>query len=407
MLGIDGIPELRLSTLTKLITKFTVPPNLLLMTLFGSDRWPSDMIEWETQTGNRGLAPFVARGSQAPILGLEGYGAGKASAAYFAEKMFFDEAFLNNLRQPGTPQTKMSGKKKIANELSKLVNRSNRRKEWMFAQMLTVGTITYKKPSGMKVYVDYAIPSANQVDLGASRYWDDGENRNIVEDIMDANITMSNANGSKLSVAMFTSEILKLMVLDTGIQTLLQKSAFGKGDLFANPTGVLGTLLGFDKFILYDEQYQARAFITSAVTGASTVDVYVDDASDFVAGGTLTFHDKSASTTEAETISSVTEQSSYVTVSAAPTASFKANEDYVTMTKKFLPITKFCMFTPTVDGENIAEYAMAPFGLDEHYGQKPDRWEVKDPDGAYVRVENLGLPILYHEDAPYILTVKD
>lgn len=52
------IPALKLVTLTKLMQKFMASPKLLLMKLFGEDTWESDEIEWEAQTGDRGMTPF-------------------------------------------------------------------------------------------------------------------------------------------------------------------------------------------------------------------------------------------------------------------------------------------------------------------------------------------------------------
>jgi hypothetical protein len=132
----------------------------------------------------------------------------------------------------------------------------------------------------------------------------------------------------------------------------------------------------------------------------------VDEAKDFEAGATLRFYDLSAGTYEDETISSVSEQDGTIVVAVGPSVAFKAREDYVYMTQKFLPTNKFCMFAPQVEGNSIAEFAQAPFGLEENYGMYVDRNEVWDPDGIYIRVQNKGLPILYHEDAIYNLTVK-
>lgn len=406
MIGVDAISELRLTTLNKLITKFTTSPNLKLMSMFGTDNWESDNVEWEGQIGNRGLTPFVSPDAQAPKVSMSGVSLHKAAAAFFKEKMWFNETFLNNLREPGTDRKHYDATKLLAKESKGLRNRCDRRKEWMFAKMLTGGSFTYKEKDGIKVSVDYGVPSSNLVTLAASRKWDSGASRNIVEDIMDANITMSNNNGTPIEVSMCPSEILKLMVLDPSIQALLQKSSFGSGDLFANPTGVLGSLLHIRNFMLYDEQYQIRSWLTAAVTGSSTTVVYVDDASDYEVGATLRFVDTSAKTYEDETITAVDEQAGTVTVGTAPTASFKAREDYVYMTRKFLPTNKFCMFAPIVEGNKIAEFAQAPFGLQRNYGMYVDRDVTWDPDGIYIRVQNKGLPVLYHEDAVYTLTVK-
>ena len=64
------------------------------------------------------------------------------------------------------------------------------------------------------------------------------------------------------------------------------------------------------------------------------------------------------------------------------------------------------MFAPVVDNKAIADYWQAPFGLDRNWGLKPDRWETKDPDGIFIRVEDKGLPVLYQRDGTYILNVN-
>jgi hypothetical protein len=328
-------------------------------------------------------------------------------AAYWKEKMYFDEVFLNNLRKEGTVAQYEAAQKKLAKNMRSLRNRCDRRKEWMIAKMLTVGTISYLQTGGKRASVDYGIPSSQLVTLAANRHWNDGNSRNIVEDIFDAKLTLQNSNGAQLSNAIFTTEILKLMIFDPSIQTILQKSAFGDGDLFANPTKVLGSLLGIGKMILYDEQYQLKSWLTAAVTADSTTNVYVDDPSDFEAGGTLRFHDLDAGTYEDETISSVTTESRYITVSSAPSTSYKAQDDFVTMTKKFIPTDTFTLFADSVQGEMVAEFANAPYGLNRNYGMYVDQKEEWDPEGVYIRVQNKGLPVLYQNDAIYSLTVHD
>lgn len=404
-MGASDIADLRLTKLQKLMERYTLPPSLLLMGLFGQDNWESDNIEWESAIGNRGLTPFVAPGAPAPQTSIEGIGKNAAMAAFWKEKQWFDEVFLNNLRQPGTLDRYMPAKKRLAKELRKLKNRCDRRKEWMFAKMLTAGSLTYKAYGGLKLSLNYGIPSDNQETLAANRKWDDGADRNVLEDILDARLTLRNACGAEIDYALFTSEILNILIKDTSIQTLLSKSAYGNGDLFARPREVLGNLLNIPNMVVYDEQYQIRAWLTAAVTGGSTTAVSVDETADFEVGGTLRFYDVSAKSWEDETISAVSDTGGTVTVSSAPTASFKAGEDYVAMTKKFLPTDKFIMFASQLDGEKIAEFANAPFGLNRQWGMKVDQNEEWDPEGLFIRVQNKGLPVLYQEDAVYIMTV--
>ncbi|RJR46022.1 MAG: hypothetical protein C4576_11375 [Desulfobacteraceae bacterium] len=398
-------PDLRLTRLQKLIERWKTPPSLRLMKLFGQDNWDSDNIKWETQIGNRGLTPFVAPGSPSPMTSPLGVGAGAAFAAFWKEKMFFGEEFLNNLRQPGTTAKYHTAQKRLASETKSLKNRCERRKEWMFAKMLCGASFTYLVQNGLKYTIDYDVPTDNVVSLSASRKWNTGASRNIVEDIFDAKNTMRKANGGKLSNALYTTDVMKSMIFDQTIQNLLSKSSFGDGDLFANPERVLASLLGIGNMEVYDEVYQLKAWLTAAVTASSTTVVYVDDPTDFEVGDTLYFYDVSARTKEGEPIESIDVNAGTVTVDTAPSTSYKAGEDFVYANKNYIPIDRFVMFCSTVEDEKIAEFANAPFDLDRHYGLKTDTHEEWDPDGIAVRVQNKGIPVLYQEDAVFAYTV--
>lgn len=401
----SDFPDLRLKRLTKLIERFKTPPSMVLANLFGSDKWDSDVVEWESQIGNRGLTPFVAPDSVSPRISPLGVATHEAKAACWKEKMYLGEGFLNNLREPGNKQKYYTAKKRLAKETKMMNNRSDRRVEWMFAKMLISGSMSYLDYNSTKQVVDYGIPSENLVTLATNRKWDTGNSRNPLEDIFDAQLTLSNACGAVIDHALFTTEILKLMIFDSGIQTLLSKSNYGQGDLFSRPVQVLGSLLNLKNMVLYDEQYQIRANLTAVVTADTTVDIYVDDTIDFEVGGTLRFYDVSANTYEDETISAIEENSGYITVSTAPSTSYKAGEDIVYMTKKFLPTDKFLMFASELEGQKIAEMATVPFGMDRKWGKQLKKWDVDDPDGVFIRVENRGLPVLYNEDCIYVYTV--
>lgn len=412
--GQSEIPELRLEVLQNFVTTFMAPPNLILQNLFSSSPSPSSTIKWESQTGGRGMTPFVPPGSPAPLHSPLGVAAHSAEAAYWKEKMYFDEEFLNNLRKEGTEAQYLAAQVTLARELAQLVNRCNRRREWMFAKMLFAGSFSYSQRLGYKADVDYALPSAQQVTLATDYKWESGSQRNILKDIRDAKRVLSEGCGAKIEYFVCNSKVLGYMTDDPDILTLLSKSNYGSGNLFsgskdpiigANPN-IIASLLDIPKLVVYDEQYEVRANITGAVTGAVTTAIPVDDVTDFEVGYTLRFHDVSAGTYEEETIASVQVEAGTVTVSVAPTASFKAGEDFVTMTKYFIPDNQVCMFTPTLDGQKIADYKTAPYGLGRHYGLYTDRKEEWDPEGVFIRVQDKGLPVLYHRDAIYNLTVN-
>lgn len=401
------IPELKLQVLTKLIKRFMRPATMVLRNLFGADKWESETIKWEAQTGNRGLAPFGSEDKPAPLLSPQGLSEHEAFAAFWHEKMRFGSRFLNNIRKAGTTQAYQKAKKYLATQMMGLRNRSDRREEWMCAQMLSNGSFSYLDTDLNVRSVDYGIPAANKVTLAGNYRWNQ-ESAAIVSDIMDASITMSNANEAEIDYALFPSEVLKLMVLDSGIQTLLQKSAFGKGDLLADPVRVLGGLLKIKNMVLYDGQYQVRTFLTAALpSGGGAHTIYVDETRDFAVGDTLTVLDVSAKTSETVTISAVSASAGTLTATGALSSAYKGGEDVVFSTKKFLSTNKFILFASTVEGQKIAEFAQAPFSLQRKWGQVVDSWEKKDPDGVIVRCQNKGLPVLYFEDAVLIYTVTD
>jgi len=406
-IGINDISALRLTVLNKLVTKYLSPPNLILKKMFNEVNYESDNIEWESQIGSRGLTPFAAEDAEAPEATVPGVGENSAQAAFWKERTFFGSSFLNNIREPGTDRRYQKASRTLGNQVRNLSNRSYRREEWMLAQMLCNDGFTYKDKNGVYITLDYGIPDDNKVSLATDYKWEAGTSRNIVKDISDAKLVVSNANAGVLSHAIFTSEVLQFMLFDDTIQTLLQKSAYGIGDLFANPTNVIGSLIGLTNMHLYDEAYQIRAWLTTALaSGAGPHTVYVDDTVDFEVGGTLTTLDTSAKTTESLTITAVNTNSGTLTATGTLSSSYKASEDYVYMTKKFIPTDKFIMWADNVEGEPIAEIMKAPHELARKWGQQMDRWERKDPDGIFLRVEDKGLPVLYHEDAIYQLTVN-
>jgi len=412
--GLGDIPELRLEVLSKFVTKFTADPGLMLMNMFPSSDSPSSTIKWESHVGSRGMVPFKSPGDKTHVTHPLGVAQNSAEAAFWGEKEYFDEEFLNNLRKEGTESQYLSAQQRLARELNSLIIRANRRREWMFAKMMVDGSITYSVTGGLKFTVDYDIPTANKVTLTTDYKWQNGTSRDIMGDIITGKRVISDANGGAVTKAICNSQVLQYMAEDPSILTLLQKTTFGEGDLFksnrnglvgVNPN-IIGSLLNIPELIIYDEKYEVRQYLTAVVTADSTTSISVGNAADFEAGGTLKFHDVSAGTTETETISSVDVEAGTITVSTAPSTSYKAGEDYVSMTKSYIPDDKFIMVAPTVEGQGIAEYKRAPYGLNRGYGMRADRKEEWDPEGVWIRVQDKGLPVLYQRDAIYILDVN-
>lgn len=413
MKGTGDIPALRLEVLNKVIQKMPTANNLFFMNLFSSQQYDSDTIRWILEYGTSGMTPFVSPGAPAPTMGDEGlYSEGSARAAYWKEKVFLDETMLNNLREPLTQAQYYTAERQLARQQRRLRNRCTRRREWMVAKMLFDGVMSYQRQGAVKFTVNYGIPSNHKVTLtGDDVWWDSntgepGSTASPIQDIYDARKTYREDVGSEPEYTVMNSDLLQTLIFNPDLMTLLQKSAFGEGDLFNNPEGVLGRLLGVGQLRTYDEIYEISAWLTQDASGGGNT-LYVDDAIDFEAETDIRIFDMDTPFDyEEHTISSVDKTNNTITIKGTLSQKYEASKDRVVMRKKFITDDKLMMFRQSLDGEDIAEVMEAPFGNDRHFGMYVDRKEEWDPEGVWLRVQNKGLPVLYHPDAIYTMTVR-
>ena len=179
---------LRLEVLNGLISKMPVAPENKFLTLFGSTTYESDTIRWAAEYGAMGMTPFAAPGSPAPVTTDDDwYSEGSARAAYYKEKKYFDESYLNNLANELNPVIRKTAEQILARTISKFNYRINRRREWMLSKMLFDGGFSYSQEKGIKFSVDYGIPASHKVTLAGNDVWGTGSTRNPIEDIFDMN----------------------------------------------------------------------------------------------------------------------------------------------------------------------------------------------------------------------------
>jgi len=417
-----GIPaELHHETLNRVLQKMPVPASLVFINIFGTQQYPSDRIRWLLEYGTAGLTPFVAPGAPAPVMGDDGmYGEGSAAAAYWKEKAFIDETQLNNLREPLSPMEKQSAQRQIARQQRRLKTRCDRRREWMLAKAFFDHEISYQREGGTAFTVDYGVPDRNAQTLTTTDRWDTGDgspgsSATPIQDIYDIKKDFVTDVGVNPTDFFINSETLKVLLFNSDLQDLLKSSAFGNGDLFARPAQVLGTLLGIGQLTVYDDLYEIGAWLSSDLTLAadtSAQTISVDDATDFEEGETVRIYDYTTPYTYREaTIDtdgvSIPNNTIDVTTSADGNGNttYKAGRARVVMRKKFIQDNKVGIFAREVDGESIAEFMEAPFGNQGRYGMYADSKEEWDPEGIWMRVQNKGLPVIYHPECLYTLTV--
>lgn len=412
--GSSDVPELRLEVLQDFVTQFTQKPDLLLMSLFPESDSPSSSIMWESKRGGRGMTPFVSPGSPAPQTAPHGIAQHRAEAAYWKEKMPFDEEFLNNLRKEGTTSEHKSATECLAEEMAGLINRSNRRKEWMYAQMLFNGSFTYQMRGGYMATVNYSVPSDHMVSLAAAFNWNNGASKNIIADIQAGKRKIKEDCGAKVDLAICNSQVLTYLANDTTIRALLTKAAFGdqvtglfSGKLHeivgVNPLAV-GSILDIPKLVVYDEMYEVRAWLTAAVVPGQSW-ISVDDVSDLSVGDKVRFHDYSAGSFEDRFIFAVNQTGAIIQLSQGVLGTYKAREDYITMKKYYVPDDKFVMLSTKVDGRPIGKFFRAPFGVNRHWGIFTDKNDEWDPEVTWIRVQDKGLPVILNRDGVYVIDV--
>ncbi len=407
-----GVHVMKLETLNKLFKKFPKPENLMFINMFSDQQYPSDTIRWMVEYGSVGMTPFVAPGAPAPAIGDDFYASeGSARAAYWKEKIFLDEVMLNNLRTPLTEQTKLTAERQLARQNQRLRSRCDRRKEWMISQMLFTNAMSYQAQGGVKFTVNYNVPAQNTVTLAGTDVWDDGTGTagataTPIRDIMDVRQMYVDEVGKEPEYAVITTDLLRLMMFDPQLQTLLMKSTFGDGDLFAKPAVVLANLLGIGNLVIYDEWFDVSSWITT-VTNDTTF--AVEDATDFEVGQTVRVYNmRQQFAWEEATIATVNFATNVIGLAGAgvTSANYAAGQSRMQMRKRFASPDEFLFFSRTIDNEPIGEFMEAPFGNEGTYGAYLDTKEEWDPDGVWLRVQNKGLPVLYWPNAIMRLRVR-
>ncbi len=409
-----GIPaELHKETLNKTLEKLPNPSGLVFTNMFPSVNYDSDRIRWIMEYGTAGMTPFVAPGAPSPVMGDDAmYSEGSAAAAYWKEKHFIDETRLNNLREPLTATQRQTAQRQIARQQRRLRNRCIRRREWMMAKCFADNKITYQREGGTKFTVDYGVPEHHKQSLTGEDVWQDadgstGTSATPIKDIYELKENFVDDVGVNPTDFFINSNILKILMFNSDIQDVLKKSNFGEGDLFASPQQVIGQLLGMGNLNVYDDVFEVGSLITQDVSSGSSVTINVDDATDMESGQKARIYDLTKPYTYEETnITAVDVVNNTVTVDTLG-SSYKAGQAQLVMRKKFIPNDKIIAFSRTVDDEKIAEFMNAPFGNERNFGMYADSREEWDPEGIWMRVQNKGLPVLYHPDCVYTLNVID
>lgn len=402
-----GTPNaLRLEVLNGMIKKLPESKENRFLNLFGTDKAESDTVRWMAEYGAMGMTPFAAPGAPAPVTtDSDWFNEGSARAAFYKEKRYFDESFLNNLADEMNPLKRKTAEQVLSRHMSKMNYRINRRREWMIAQMLFRGGFSYTQEKGLKFSVDYGIPTNHKITLAGNDVWGTGSTRNPVDDIYEMKKVLRDDAGVDPEYVITTSEVVKLLMFDENIRDLLKKSNFGEGNLFSSPKQVIGELLGVGTLETYDDLYEHRSHLLTNLVASATV--VVEDAVDFEVGGTARIRDMSKPRAyEDIKITAINYATNTLTLASACVGTYIGGRDVVICRKRFIDEYSFMMFNSMAEGQKVAQFMEAPYGLERRWGKYADTKEEWDPDGLWLRVQDKGLPVLFNPETIVTMKVK-
>ena len=119
---------LRLEVLNKVLTSLPVAKENRFLNLFGVDKAESDTVRWMAEYGAVGMTPFAAPGAPAPVTtDSDWWNEGSARAAYYKEKRYFDESFLNNLANEMDIMKRKTSEQVLSKNMMKMNYRIDRR----------------------------------------------------------------------------------------------------------------------------------------------------------------------------------------------------------------------------------------------------------------------------------------
>jgi hypothetical protein len=268
---------------------------------------------------------------------------------------------------------------------------------------------SYQIKGGAKFTVNYNVPAQNTVALTGTDVWWTGTAKGAtatpIRDVYDMRDLYVDEIGKEPEYTIITSNILKLWLFDETLQGLLKKSAFGDGDLFARPAQVLGALMGLANLIIYDEHFDVSSWTTGAISGGSSTTVTVEEITDFVAGPCRIYDMTQMFAYEDAEITGVNYATNTLTFADEPTNSYLAGNARISLRKKFAKDDELMFFSKSIEGQTIAEFMEAPFGLNRNWGMFGDSETEWDPDGLWLRIQNKGLPVMYWPNAVMRLKV--
>lgn len=260
-------------TLTKGINEITTRPNFLTNLILNHPAaraplyFPTKTVEFDVKTGSQNILPFMKRRDRAIMQLLPQYthhivepptlkhGDDLVYDEIFTERWFDELALSNSIARNHVMM-------RINEIQTNLRERIENTIEWMLAQILTSGKITYSGDND-RFEFDFNVPTAF---LDATATWKDATAITPLEDIRTWKKLINKATGFSNFIALATPDVAEALMDNTAIASKLDKRSDGSSIGFDFPRiGVLNGITIYE----FDEQVIGHAGTEIDLQGAS------------------------------------------------------------------------------------------------------------------------------------------
>lgn len=256
----NDIPFLRNVVLTELIRNVNLGEAFLGPTLIPDREVDARTTEWESVRGGRNIAPIVAYDAQSPLVTRPGVETFRAEMLDIREKYLLREADLAGFtRQPGTRDTPFTAQQHIADQLARMRDDVESRKEKMRWDVLLTGMLVHNDlVDGQKIAfsLDYQIPSTQFQSLTTTNKWTEPQATStaaIVADFNAAKELVREATGGQVTVAYMNSNTAALINANEDIRTQYLYTAGGTKTVESeNITDIISNV----RVVTYDGGYK-------------------------------------------------------------------------------------------------------------------------------------------------------
>src|SRR5690606_34801335 len=176
---------------------------------FGDRFMPNDSIysttfAYDIIKKSNHIAAMIGYGAEPPVIDRDAVASKAGELAKMGLKYIATEEELLALHQARSAGEKSAMVEKLLVKGADLVKATQRRVDVAKVEAIAKGNFTYNK-NGVKIVVDYGIPSDQKIALTSGNDWAD-VNRDVIGDLLNWNDKYVDANGKQADVILITRE---------------------------------------------------------------------------------------------------------------------------------------------------------------------------------------------------------